>query len=163
MVMGYRFPVTELMEQDWYDRLARDQGSKRASFGIEDAVDDALVGFVHISDIDWHCRSAEFGVVIGDTKRQNQGLGREATALAVSYAFQTLNLERLTVRYLATNTASDRMFRSLGFVPEGRLRQAGYVNGAPVDVVVAGLLRGEFLPAMKLEPDAMGKAGQQIL
>ena len=58
-VLGYRFPVTEKMEEGWYDRILADQGGKRVSLAIEDLADSAHVGFVHLSDIDWPCRSAQ--------------------------------------------------------------------------------------------------------
>src|SRR5437868_11308348 len=94
-VLGYRFPVTEKMEESWYDRILNEQGQRRASFAIEDLTDGALVGFVHLSDIDWPCRLAHLGIVIGETDRQDRGIGREATELALAYAFETLNLERI--------------------------------------------------------------------
>jgi RimJ/RimL family protein N-acetyltransferase len=143
MVMGYRFPVTEPMEAAWYDRVLADHGISRASFAIEDGADGAFAGFVHLNDIDWHSRSADIGVVIGAKDRQNKGLGRQAVQMAVEYAFDTLNLQRLTARFLATNESSARLFASLGFESEGRLRRAGYVNGVFIDVIIAGLLRQE--------------------
>jgi RimJ/RimL family protein N-acetyltransferase len=143
LVMGHRFPVTEPMEAAWYDRVLADQGISRASFAIEDLSDDAFVGFVHLHNIDWQIRSAEIGVVIGARDRQRKGLGRQAALMAIEYAFQTLNLQRISARYLATNYGSDRLFNSLGFKPEGRLKRAGYAGGSFVDVLIAGLLRDE--------------------
>jgi RimJ/RimL family protein N-acetyltransferase len=141
MVMGHRFPVTEPMEAAWYDRVLADQGISRASFAIEDGDDGAFAGFVHLNEIDWHSRSADIGIVIGSKDRQRRGLGQQAARMAVDYGFQTLNLQRITARYLATNSASERLFTSLGFQREGCLRKAGYVDGVFVDVVIAGLLR----------------------
>lgn len=152
MVMGHRFPVTGPMESAWYDRVLADQGTSRASFAIEDASDNAFAGFVHLTNIDWHCRSAEIGIVIGRKDRRQKGLGRMAAELAVDYAFQTLNLSRITARYLAANAASDRLFLALGFRNEGRLRKAGYIEGAFVDVIVSGLLR-EDLPSVTSSPN----------
>jgi RimJ/RimL family protein N-acetyltransferase len=143
-VIGYRFPVTDKMEEGWYDRVLADQGARRATFAIEDGADGALVGFVHLTDIDWPCRSAHFGIVIGETDRQGRGIGGEATALAVRYGFDTLNLARIELRVLDDNVRARRIYSKLGFVEEGRLRRAGFVNGAPADVIVMGLLREEF-------------------
>ena len=143
-VIGYRFPVTEKMEEGWYDKVLADQGSKRASFAIEDLADGALVGFVHLIDIDWPCRSAHFGIVIGETDRQDRGIGGEATALMMVYGFETLNLERIELRVLDSNIRARHIYARLGFVDEGRLRRAAFVAGAPADVIVMGLLREEF-------------------
>jgi RimJ/RimL family protein N-acetyltransferase len=143
-VIGYRFPVTEKMEEGWYDQVLADQGGRRASFAIEDRTDGALVGFVHLTDIDWPCRLAHFGIVIGETDRQGRGIGGEATELAVTYGFETLNLDRIELRVLDGNERAHHIYKKLGFVEEGRLRRAGFVAGAPADVIVMGLLRGEF-------------------
>ena len=143
-VMGYRFPVTEKMEEGWYDGVLADQGGRRASFAIEDLGDGALVGFVHLADIDWPCRSAHFGIVIGETDRQGRGIGSDATILALRYGFDTLNLERIELRVIASNERACHVYLKLGFVEEGRLRQAAFAAGAATDVIVMGLLRSEF-------------------
>jgi RimJ/RimL family protein N-acetyltransferase len=143
-VLGYRFPVTETMEEGWYDRVLADQGGKRATFAIEDLADGALAGFVHLFDIDWPCRLAHFGIVIGETGRQGRGIGSEATALMMTYGFETLNLERIELRVADSNARARHIYARLGFVDEGRLRRAAFIGGAPADVIVMGLLREEF-------------------
>jgi RimJ/RimL family protein N-acetyltransferase len=157
-VLGYPFPVTNDMEAAWYDRLHAEQGVRRASFAIEDATDDALAGFVHLTDIDWIVRAANFGIVVGERARWGQGIGREATTLAIRYAFDTLNLRRIGLRVVAGNAAAEHIYRSLGFVEEGRLRQAAFVNGAFADVLLMSLLAGELRskpsPALTGQKDA---------
>ena len=143
-VLGYRFPVTEKMEEGWYDRILGEQGQRRASFAIEDLTDDALIGFVHLSDIDWPCRSAHFGIVVGEVDRHDRGIGSEATELALAYGFETLNLERIELRVVASNVRANHIYRRVGFVEEGNLRRAAFLDGATADVLVMGLLREEF-------------------
>lgn len=143
-VLGYRFPVTEAMEQGWYDRILADQGGRRASFSVEDCSDGVLVGFVHLMDIDWPCRSARFGIVIGDVARQNKGIGLEAIELTLAYAFDTLNLARIELRVIEDNARARHIYGKLGFVEEGRLRRAAFADGAAADVIVMGLLHEEF-------------------
>jgi RimJ/RimL family protein N-acetyltransferase len=83
--------------------------------------------------------------VIGDETRRGRGIGTEATKLALAYAFETLNLERIELRVIDTNTQARDLYRRLGFVEEGRLRRAAFDEGAAVDVIVMGLLRGEYI------------------
>ena len=147
--LGYRFPVTEVMEEGWYDRVLGDQGGQRASFSIEELVESQLVGFVHLMSIDWPCRSAHFGIVIGEVSHQNRGIGSEATQLALTYAFNTLNLHRIEWRVVNDNIRAQRIYSKLGFAEEGRLRRAAYVNGATVDIVLMAVLREEFRPLSK--------------
>ena len=143
-VLGYRFPVTEKMEEGWYDRILSDQGGKRASFAVEDLSDNVHVGFVHLSDIDWPCRSAQFGIAIGDRSRQRRGIGGEATELVLAYGFDTLNLSRIELRVVDGNSHARHIYRKMGFVEEGRLRRAAFSDGRTADVIIMGVLREEF-------------------
>jgi diamine N-acetyltransferase len=143
LVMGYPFPVTEVMETAWYDRALADQAGKRASFAVSDLQTEAAIGFVHLMDIDWVCRSCELGIVIGDRARRGQNFGSEATRLVVDYAFSGLNLARIGVRVAAPNKGAYTLFRKIGFRDEGNLRNAAFVNGRAADVILMGLLAGE--------------------
>lgn len=147
--LGYRFPVTETMEEGWYDGILADQNGRRASFAIDELVDSKLVGFVHLMAIDWPCRAAQFGIVIGETSHQNRGIGSEATQLSLVYAFDTLNLDRIELRVVDDNLPAQHIYKKLGFAEEGRLRRAAYVNGVTIDIIVMAVLRNEFRPMSK--------------
>lgn len=143
-VMGYRFPVTETMEDRWYDQVLAEQSGRRATFAIEENIDGVFIGFVHLTEIDWPSRAAQFGIVIGDTSRQCRGIGSEASRLALRYAFNTLNLDRLELRVSEPNTRARHIYQKLGFREEGRLRRAAFIDGVAIDVMVMGILREEF-------------------
>ena len=143
MVMGYAFPVTEEMEQAWYDRALADQGGKRASYAIAKSETGPAVGFVHLTDINWIWRTCELGIVVGDPESRGQKIGPIATQQAIRIAFDILNLGRVTVRVLSVNGRALKMFQTVGFREEGRLRKAAIVNGSAIDIVLLGLLAGE--------------------
>jgi RimJ/RimL family protein N-acetyltransferase len=132
------------MEQSWFDRVLADQGLRRASFTIEQVEQERPIGFVHLTEINWPCRSAQFGIVIGDSTLHGHGIGTEATRLVIRYSFDTLNLERIELRVAESLSAARHIYEKLGFVEEGKLRRAAYLAGKPIDIVVMGLLRHEF-------------------
>ena len=101
--------------------------------------DSASVGFTHLTEIDWIVRSATFSIVIGV-----KGLGGEATAQTLRFAFMTLNLQRIGMRVMTGNTAARRLYNKIGFVEEGCLRRATCVNGTFSDVILMGALREHF-------------------
>ena len=78
--------------------------------------------------------------------RQGQGLGREAIQLALSFAFETLGLQRIEADVDPRNERSWHLLESLGFRREGRLRQRWRVKGEITDGVFYGLLRDEYRP-----------------
>jgi len=143
-ILGYRFPVTAEMEADWVNSVLKDQSRTRVILAIEEKSDGAFVGFVYLNNIDWFARNAEFGILIGERSRHGKGLAREALALVVDYAFKTLNLQRLYLRVVAFNKRALRLYRGFGFVQEGIQRQHAFARGRYHDVVLMGLLRGEF-------------------
>jgi RimJ/RimL family protein N-acetyltransferase len=111
---------------------------------IADETSDQAVGHVGLYEIDHRIRTAEFAIMIGDKSRWGVGLGRAGTRFAVDYGFRQLNLNRISLQVLATNPRARALYESLGFVHEGRLRQAQYKNGAYVDVELMSMLRAEY-------------------
>jgi RimJ/RimL family protein N-acetyltransferase len=59
------------------------------------------------------------------------------------YGFAVRGLHRLQVDTLADNTAMIRAANQAGFVLEGTLRRAAWVNGEFLDEVILGLLAPE--------------------
>jgi RimJ/RimL family protein N-acetyltransferase len=102
-----------------------------------------VIGQVCLKNIKWINHKAELSIFI---VKEEQGRGYAATALAatVDYGFNRLNLYRLEAEVVASNTASLRLIQKLGFVEEGRLREAKFVNGIYHDLLRFGLLRSEY-------------------
>ena len=128
--------------EEWIELHRREQ--REIIWAIAREADDRCVGHVGLYQIDHRVRSAEFAILIGDRDCWGKGLGRAITKAAVAYGFSGLNLNRIHLTVLSTNQRARALYGSLGFVEEGCMRQAQYRNGAHVDVVVMGILRGEF-------------------
>ena len=102
--------------------------------------DGRVVGQIGLFAVDTLARSAEVGVALVAGAR-GQGLGTDAMRVVVELAFTRLNLRRVHLRTLATNTAALTSYARVGFVEEGRLRESAWVRGEYVDEVLMGLLR----------------------
>jgi ribosomal-protein-alanine N-acetyltransferase len=116
----------------------------RVFFAIRSRGAAEIVGYVQIMQIDPVHRSATLGIRIGARDERGRGKGREALALAVRYCWDHLNLRRLALSVFAGNERAADLYRSLGFREEGRLREARFIDGAWIDVVVMGLLRSDY-------------------
>ena len=99
------------------------------------------VGHVGLYEIDHRIRSAELAIMLGDPPVWGKGLGRACTEAVITYGFDQLGLNRIHLTVLASNERALRLYRGLGFVEEGRMRQAQFKDGRYLDVVVMGLLR----------------------
>lgn len=64
--------------------------------------------------------------------------------MLLAIGFGDLNLRRIFLRVLADNTAAIRLYQSLGFIEEGRLREAVFVDGRYQDLLMMGLLQSEY-------------------
>jgi UDP-4-amino-4,6-dideoxy-N-acetyl-beta-L-altrosamine N-acetyltransferase len=107
---------------------------------------DQPIGAVYLLNIDWLNRSAEFAIWIGDKTMQGCGAGEFSTRAAVKHAFTDLNLHRLYLTVLPTNTRAIHLYEKVGFVVEGRLRAAVFKQGQFVDMVQMSLLASDSLP-----------------
>jgi UDP-4-amino-4,6-dideoxy-N-acetyl-beta-L-altrosamine N-acetyltransferase len=143
-MLGLRFPVTEKMEEKWYESVADDPSRSRVVFAIEKLADAELVGITHLSQIDWIARVAFFGIYIGDSRHHGQGMGREAMDILFRYAFDGLNLRKICLQVASYNEAAIRLYRCYGFKEEGVLKEQCYLEGSYHDVILMRLFADEF-------------------
>lgn len=132
-------PVHERDHQQWFERTRVDP--HRVLFAIRPLRGKRLIGVLQLFDIDAVHHSAELSIRIGAGRDRSRGVGSAAMHLALQYAWRELNLHRVWLRVFATNCRAISAYRSVGFEIEGRLREAVFLDGAWVDVVLMGYLR----------------------
>jgi [ribosomal protein S5]-alanine N-acetyltransferase len=101
------------------------------------------IGNIKIGAVDWHHRSGDIGLLIGETDCWGQGYASEAITALADYAFTTLCLEKLAAGVYAPNTGCVRAFERAGFVCEGVRRNQCRFECGRVDVVLMGRICGE--------------------
>lgn len=137
-------PVSDVQQEAWFRSAMTN--SHMVWFGVEDIrrEEPTLVGTCCIVDIDWVGRVGELRIRIGDKQAWGEGIGTDACAVLLDFAFDDLNLERVGLRFWGRNTRAQRVYEKLGFVLEGRLRGAGFIHGQRDDLVLMGILRNEW-------------------
>lgn len=113
-------------------------------FAIIAKQDNEHIGNCGLHDFDPIHRKARLGIVIGEKKSQNQGLGLEAVRLLIRYGFEILNLNRIYLNVNSENVNAIRIYKETGFCEEGHLKEDMYKNGKYYDVIVMGILKEEF-------------------
>jgi hypothetical protein len=83
-------------------------------------------------------------VGIGDAGDRGKGFGKEASGLALRFAFHELGLRRLSLDVIADNLPALALYRGLGFREEGLVRERVYRDGRTTDLIYMGLLRREW-------------------
>jgi len=138
-------PVSAAAEAAFYERAVIDWAAGTAfQFEIHVAEDGRYIGNCGLHKVDMRHRSAEVGILIGETSEQNRGYGRDAIMTLTRFGFDTLGLNRVEIRSQADNERSMHLYEKLGFKPMGRLREATYSFGNFVDEAIFDMLASEW-------------------
>lgn len=135
-------PMTEEDEMDWYESQRRDRSVLNLSMVVR--AENKHIGSIGLRAINHHLQSAELGIVIGDKSCWGQGYGQEALHLLLDFAFRQMNLHRIYLRVDASHEAGKRCYQKVGFVEEGRMRDATYHHGGFEDQFLMSILRPEY-------------------
>ena len=138
----YAFPTTPEQQREKINTLINNHTSIHFTICRND--DDEPIGQTALVRIDWVGRMAIFYIGIADKINWNKGYGKETTALMLAYTFNTLNLNRIQLHVAVENEAAVHVYRKIGFVIEGTLREAMYHEGRYCDFYVMGILRREW-------------------
>jgi len=143
MYSSHPFPVNQEMESKWYERILT-SNIPATVFGIETTDDQKLVGITVLKDINFIHRSAETAIYIGDLEARGKGFSSEALQMTIGFAFENLGLNRVWLKVRSDNVVALSLYRKLGFIEEGRLRQCVYQHGKFYDRIVLSILREEY-------------------
>jgi len=105
--------------------------------------DELLIGMVSLHHINYLMHTAAIGYWL-DEDNVGRGIMTEAVKVLMRYGFEELELNRIEIRAGVDNTKSRAIPERLGFMQEGILRQAEYVNGEFKDMAVYSLLREDI-------------------
>ena len=138
-------PISHAEEEKWFERVLSSSREEQPLV-IEIQSGDAwkMVGNCGFFDLDSRNRSAELGIFIGDKACWNLGYGTEVMRLLLRIGFTTLNLHRICLRVYEDNLRAVRCYEKVGFVHEGRQRQAEFREGCYKDLLLMSVLRPEW-------------------
>lgn len=103
-----------------------------------------LIGGIGYRNLHIVARRCTVGIGIGVKEYWGKGYGTDAMKTLVHYLFTTMNLKRVELETWSGNERAIRSYEKCGFVVEGRLREATYLDGKYFDTIVMGVLKKEF-------------------
>jgi diamine N-acetyltransferase len=123
-----------------------ERGAKSEPEGVEftiyDRSDSTPVGTAGLFGIVHTHGRAEFGIAIGERRRQ--GLGTEATRLVLDFAFHVLQLRNVLLETLEWNVAGLTAYERAGFRRIGVRRAASMSRGQPTDLILMDAVPQDF-------------------
>jgi RimJ/RimL family protein N-acetyltransferase len=134
------------MRRDEIERFfgARALGPDSLAMAIHVRADDRLIGTCALSQLDADNGSALFHITIGEKDTWGRGYGTDATRLMIDHAFTGLGLHRIALTVFAFNERAIRSYRSVGFVVEGRAREAIWREGRWWDEISMSILDSDW-------------------
>jgi RimJ/RimL family protein N-acetyltransferase len=138
-----QYSVKKLTE--WIQKNQEKDPPSFYAFGIRTLEGDRLVGYTGLEgDISPH-GEAFVGIGIGERDFWGKGYGTDAMNVILRFAFQELNLRRVSLDTFEYNPRAIRSYEKVGFVHEGRARDFLYREGRRWDLIFMGILREEWL------------------
>ena len=103
--------------------------------------DDRLIGFARLGPTG--VQAAHLGYAIA-ADHWGHGYATDASRALVRFAFENLDLHRVSAAIGPENLASVAVVKRLGFSYEGRIRHHVFTNGAWRDSLLYSILAGEY-------------------
>ena len=126
-----------------------DEREDRHDWAVTHETDEYL-GEIVLNRIDTHSRNANLRLAMRPGQR-GRGFGSEAISLVLAYAFgeppEGLGLHRVSLDVLSINPRARVLYESLGFVEEGRLREAHLDGDFWCDAIVMAILEDDWRAA----------------
>ena len=131
--------------KEWLEKeLLDEQRSDELFFMIQTLKGEKTIGLIGLDGIRWVHGEAWIGIGLGEREHWGKGYGTDAMQVIQRYAFDELNLHRLSLTVFAYNQRAIRSYEKAGFKVEGRAREFLNREGLRHDMIFMGILRDEW-------------------
>lgn len=131
--------------KEWLEKdLVEEQKNDELFFLIQTLEEARNIGLIGLDGIRWTHGDAWVGIGLGERDYWGKGYGTDAMRILQRYAFEELNLHRLSLSVFEYNPRAMRSYEKAGFVLEGRARQFLNRDGRRYDLIFMGILREEW-------------------
>lgn len=113
-------------------------------FAIRPIDSEKIIGVTGFENIQWNNGVGTIFIGIGDENQRGKGIGKEAMALTIDFAFNELNLHKLQLTVLGYNSSAIALYEGLGFIKEGVFREFILRDKKRFDLINYGLLNYEW-------------------
>ena len=140
-------PVRQWSERQYKKWFKEDlEKGKRDDFLflIRTLENDEAIGFIELDGVHWSHGDSYVGIGIGEREYWGKGFGTDAMKVVLRYAFEELNLHRVSLNVFEYNQRAIHSYEKVGFVVEGCERQFLRREGKRWDMIYMGILRAEW-------------------
>ena len=107
------------------------------------------IGNARVYGIKWVHRCGSRGIMIGDKSAWGKGYGLQVINLVSKYAFEILNLNKLSSVTVGGNVGIHKVNERAGYKKEGVIRELFYRDGKYYDAYYYGLTKTDYCENIK--------------
>lgn len=112
-------------QKEWFAEYQTDKN--KIFFTVCD--DSKPIGFMGLSNISKINRNADLFIAIGEDDYRGKGIGKIAMKWIIDYGFNKLKLHKINLGVIKDNTPAVNLYKSLGFVIEGKMKDEVFYKG----------------------------------
>ncbi|BBE23729.1 N-acetyltransferase [Arthrobacter sp. MN05-02] len=135
---GTHTEFTEDQIRAWLEKLPT--YDDRADWAVIERDTGRYLGEVVLNDLDEDNSSMGYRIGLSGEGVLGRGFGTEAGRAVIAHAFDSLGLHRIGLEVYAFNPRAMRSYEKIGFVAEGRMRDALRWNGEWFDAIIMSIL-----------------------
>lgn len=125
----------------------RSEHHDRLDLAIHRRTDDLYLGELALTELDPANETIGVRIALTSPALGGRGYGSDAMRTVLTHAFDTVGIHRVHLDVYAFNTHAVRTYERLGFVHEGRARDALLWDGVRHDALSMSILRPEWQTA----------------
>ncbi len=134
-LLGNILPVNTKSAEEWINNLYPPGLRTKIYFGIREKGSSELAGYISLQNINYIDRTGDFGIILRE-KFRGKGLTKEAIELFFTYLKNHLNIRKINLKVLASNEIAINLYKKLGFIEEGFMREQVYIKNTYKDVLI---------------------------
>ncbi|AWB46574.1 N-acetyltransferase [Paenibacillus sp. CAA11] len=102
-----------------------------------------LIGWVFLQDIEYEHGRASLGILLAPEAR-GQGYGKSALEQVIDIGFKQLRLNKIYLTTRGINERAISLYKKVGFIVEGQLRQHAFLEGNYHNTYFMGILASDW-------------------
>ncbi|MBA7602443.1 putative ribosomal N-acetyltransferase YdaF [subsurface metagenome] len=138
--LTYPLPINEKNQLSWFESISK--SPDKIYFVIENEKNQFL-GIIRADEWDKINQSIRTGMDLAPEFR-SKGLAYKTYLIFIEYLFNNININRIWLEVLDFNKYAISLYKKIGFIEEGRKRQAVYRHGEFCDYIVMSYLKKDY-------------------
>lgn len=136
-------PSSQAARASWAEKRSQQELKEDAFQWMVETLAGEVVGSIATHSCNPRAGTFSYGLDVVSAQRR-KGYASETLKLILTYYFEELRYQKVTVAIQSGNVASIKLHQHLGFVAEGTHRRMVYTQGKFFDLIWSGMTSEEF-------------------